>query len=83
MTGEFSTLAHMIAGAILAIPGPKVRDGERGLARHARHRLRHEACGRLMMRSHHLPAALLRGEEQMHEVRIGNAEERLDTLGFE
>src|SRR5208282_6320545 len=41
------------------------------------------ACGRLMMGSNHLPAALLCGKKQMHEVRVGNAEQRLDPLGLE
>ena len=36
-----------------------------------------------MMGSNYLPATLLRGKEQMHEVRIGNTEQCIDAFGFE
>jgi hypothetical protein len=73
MTGEFSTSAHWIAGA----------DADRRLAGHARGRLGHEAGRGFMMRRDHRPAALLGFEKHVDEVRIGNAEQRVDTLGFE
>src|SRR5258707_10474008 len=36
-----------------------------------------------MMGSNHLPATLLRGKEQVDEIRVGNAEQRVDSLSFE
>src|ERR1700722_17027483 len=98
MTGEFSTLAHIIAPAMLATPGPSApthgpgyvggaRPGRAGaqtrLSGHARDRLGHEAGALLMMRRHHRPAACFCFEEHVDEVRVRDSEQRVDTLDFE
>ena len=63
--------------------GPQRADRERRIARHPRRRLGHEAGGRLMVRRYDRPAALLGLQEEVDEVRIGDAEERLDAFHLE
>ena len=83
MTGEFSTLAHMIAPARLARPGPSVPMAQPRLAGHPRDGLCHEAGGLLVVWRDDLPAALLGGVEHVDEVRVWDAEERVDALSLE
>lgn len=62
--------------------GAEGADADGGFAGNARCRLRHEPCGRLVVRSDHRPAALLCFQEHVHEVRVRDAEERVDAFGF-
>ena len=62
---------------------PKRADGDGGLAGDPRGRLGHEAAGRLMMRRDDFPAARFGFKEQVDEIGIGDAENRLDALGFQ
>ena len=64
-------------------PRAERADGEPRLAGHPGHGLGHEACVLFVVRSDDGPATLLGGVEHVHEVRIGNAEQRVDALGFE
>ena len=38
---------------------------------------------KLVVRCHHRPTARVRFGEHVHEVRVGNTEQRVDTLGLE
>ena len=82
MTGEFSTLAHIIAPAMLATPGPSVPMHSPGLpvireAASAMKPALSSWCGATTG-----PAARLRLEEHVDEVRVRDAEQRVDTLGL-
>ena len=81
MTGEFSTLAHIMAPAMLAMPGPSVPMHRPGLPV-----MRDTASAMkpalLVMRRDHLPAARS-ARRTCDEVRVGNAEQRVDALGLE
>ena len=83
ITGEFSTLQHWIAGIRLAMPGPSVPMADGGLAGDAAGGFGHEPAGSLVVRRDDCPAARFRLEEQVDEVGIGNAEQRLDAFGLE
>ena len=84
MTGEFSTLrAHHGAGQVGDARSERA-DAKAGLSRHAGDRLRHEARriprgGVQRLFQPRFSAAC----EHVNEVRVGDAEERLDALGFE
>ena len=83
MTGEFSTLAHIIAPARLATPGPSVPMHSARLAGHPRDSLGHETGTLFVVRRDHRPAARFRLKEHVYEVRVGNTEQRIDALGLE
>ena len=68
---------------MLATPGPSVPMHRPGLARHPRRRLGHEPGAQLVVRRDDRPAARVGFGEHVHEVRVRDAEQRVDTLGLE
>ena len=58
-------------------------DAQAGLTGHAGRRLGHEAGAQLVVRRNHRPATRIRLGEHVHEVRVGDAEQRVDALGLE
>ena len=58
-------------------------DAQAGLTGHPRCRLGHEAGAQLVMRCHHRPAARVGFGEHVDEVRVRDAEQRVDALGLE
>ncbi len=58
-------------------------DAQAGLTGHAGGRLGHETGAQLVVRRNHRPATRIRLGEHVHEVRVGDAEQRIDALGLE
>ncbi len=58
-------------------------DAQAGLAGHPRGGLGHEAGAQLVVRRDDRPAACLGLGEHVHEVRVRDAEQRVDALGLE
>jgi hypothetical protein len=63
--------------------GSERANAQARLTRHARHRISHESRAQFVMRCNHRPAARFRLEEHVHEVRVGDTEQRIDSLGLE
>ncbi len=74
--------AHHGAGDV-GDAGAERADAQAGLAGHPRGRLRHESGAQFVVRRHDRPAAGVGLGEHVHEVRIRNAEQCVDTLGLE
>ena len=62
---------------------PQRADRDGGLAGDARRGLGHEAGSGLMMGRNHGPAAPFGLQEHVDEIRVGNAEQRVDAFGLE
>jgi hypothetical protein len=58
-------------------------DAQPGFACHPRHGLGHETGTLFVMGRDHRPATRFRLKKHMHEVRVGNTEQRIHTLGLE
>ena len=74
--------AHHGAGDI-GDTGAEGADAQSRLAGHPRRRLGHESGAQFMVRRHDRPPAGFGFGEHVHEVRIRDAEQRVDALGLE
>jgi hypothetical protein len=63
--------------------GTQCADAQTGPAGHPRNGLGHEAGAQLVVRRHDRPTAGVGFGEHVHEVGIGDTEQRVDALGFE
>jgi hypothetical protein len=79
--GVFDPRAHHRTGRV-GDAGAERSDAHGRPAGHARVGFGHKADRELVMGRDHVPTALLCFDEQMHEVRVGYAEQRVDALGL-